>query len=128
MEKEYAQALMRQVASGADERALVEGLVAHLGREGRMKLLPGILRELKALDARRAKLAPSVEVASEGEATHAIAAARTMGIEARLDLHAPDRQRLPLYRQPVKCLGVTLGGQVRLFRLASRRLSLRQRS
>ncbi|HEY0979631.1 MAG TPA: F0F1 ATP synthase subunit delta [Candidatus Paceibacterota bacterium] len=82
MEKEYAQALMRQVASGADERTLVEGLVAHLKREGRMKLLPGILRELKALDARRAKLAPSVEVASDWEAAHAIAAARTMGIEA----------------------------------------------
>lgn len=80
MEKEYAHALSRQIAQGAEESALVDGLVAHLKREGRMKLLPGILRELKALDQRRTKLAPSVEVASEGEAAHAIAAASAAGI------------------------------------------------
>jgi len=82
MEKEYAIALSRQHAAGTDEKALVDGLVAHLKAAGRMKLLPGILRELRALMAQRAKLAPSVEAASEGEKAPALAAARAAGIDA----------------------------------------------
>lgn len=82
MEKEYAHALSRQIASGADESALVAGLVAHLKRDGRMKLLPGIVRELKALEARREKLSPAVEVANEAEKANAVSAARDLGIDA----------------------------------------------
>ena len=82
MEKEYAHALSRQIAAGADESALVAGLVAHLKRDGRMKLLPGIVRELKALQARTEKLSPSVEVATEAESADALAKARAAGIEA----------------------------------------------
>lgn len=82
MEKQYAHALSRQIAQGADETVLVEGLVAHLKRDGRMKLLPGIVRELKALQARTEKLAPSVEVASETESRDALEKARALGIDA----------------------------------------------
>jgi F0F1-type ATP synthase delta subunit len=82
MEKQYALALSRQIMAGADEKALVEGLVAHLTRDGRTKLLPGILRELKALEARKHKLAPSVEVASASESSHALKEAQALGISA----------------------------------------------
>lgn len=81
MEKEYALALSRQLKAGIDEKKLVDGLVAHLKAEGRMKLLPGILRELKALEARQRTLAPSLEVASEAEKASALAAAKALGIE-----------------------------------------------
>ena len=82
MEKEYALALSRQLKAGTDEKKLVDGLVAHLKTEGRMKLLPGIARELKALDARRQSLAPSIEVASEAEKASALSSAKALGIEA----------------------------------------------
>jgi F0F1-type ATP synthase delta subunit len=82
MEKEYAQALTQAVAKGVDEAKIVSNLVAHLKEEGRMKLLPGILRELKRLQATQSRLAPSVEVASEGEAKDALKAAHEAGIEA----------------------------------------------
>ncbi|MGE5540776.1 MAG: hypothetical protein ACM3TU_00610, partial [Bacillota bacterium] len=55
--------------------------VKHLQATGRTKLLPKILRELKVLEARREKLAPSVEVASEHEAKRALAEAKEFGIE-----------------------------------------------
>lgn len=84
MEKEYAQQLADSVARGTDEAKLVEGLVRHLKEEGRMKVLPGILRELKVLQARNEKQAPSVEVATEGERESAIAAAKAAGIDASI--------------------------------------------
>lgn len=80
MEKEYAEALENAVRKGGDEAALADGLVRHLKAEGCTKLLPGILRELKRMEARKQKLAPSVEAASEGEKAAAIAAARAAGI------------------------------------------------
>lgn len=80
MDKEYAQALARSLRDGTDEQKLVEGLVAHLKAEGRMKLLPGILRELKALDARAQKAGTVLEVASEREVAGAISAANAAGI------------------------------------------------
>ncbi len=82
MEKEYALALARQIAQGSDEQKLVDGLVTHLKAEGRMKLLPGILRELKNLEARNSALAPIVEIASESEKAAALAAAKAAGIES----------------------------------------------
>lgn len=87
MEKEYAQALSQSVRRGADEATLVEGLVAHLKEEGRTKLLPGILRELKRLEARNSKLAPSIEVASEAEAASAKSAAESVGITAPVTIN-----------------------------------------
>lgn len=82
MEKEYALSLKESLARGTDEAKLVDGLMQHLKEEGRMKLLPGILRELKALDARSRVNAGVVEVASEAEAVSALSAAKAEGIEA----------------------------------------------
>ena len=82
MQKLYAQALSRlSHTEGAKTATLSKELMKHLTETGRLKLLPGILRELKILEARKAKLAPSVEVASEAEAHDAIAQAKKEGIE-----------------------------------------------
>ena len=67
---------------GADEAAIVSGLVKNLKTEGRLKLLPGILRELKGLAAAEMKRSARVEVASSEEAAAALAAAKEEGIEA----------------------------------------------
>ena len=67
---------------GADAKKLAADLTKHLAATGRTKLLPGILRELKVLEARRAKLQPTVEVASEKDAHAALAAAKAEGIVA----------------------------------------------
>lgn len=83
MEKLYAKAIDElSRKDGAKARDLVAQLVQHLATVGRSKLLPGILRELKTLEVRRAKLAPLVEVASSAEAEHALAEAKKEGIEA----------------------------------------------
>ena len=81
MEKIYAQAIENLLAKGGDEKKVVAQLTAHLKATGRVKILPGILAELRVLEARKAKLAPSVEVASEKEAAAAVAAAKKEGIE-----------------------------------------------
>lgn len=81
MEKEYAQALLRAKEGGTHVPALVEGLVKSLSARGRMKLLPGILRELKNIEARKSKLLPSIEVASSTEKSAAIVEAKAAGIE-----------------------------------------------
>lgn len=81
MQKLYAQALDELAhQEGSDSKKLVTTLVTHLKAAGRMKLLPGILREYKIREARRAKLAPSVEVATDAEKHAAIAAAAKEGI------------------------------------------------
>ncbi len=80
MEREYAQALSEMLQKGTSESQIVDGLVKHLTEEGRMKLLPGILRELKGLQAANEKRAARVEVASEAEAASALEEARTQGI------------------------------------------------
>lgn len=82
MEKQYAQAIeMLRSRPGTDDKKLVNELVAHLKAAGRVKLLPGILRELNVLEYRRGKLAPSVEAASEKEAHAAVAEAKKQGID-----------------------------------------------
>ena len=83
MEKVYAEVIDRAVSSGKDEKELVEGLVAHLTREGRMRLLPGILRELKMRLARSEKRAAVLEVASADEKASATVEAKAAGIEAK---------------------------------------------
>lgn len=81
MEKVYADALTSAVKKGGNEDTLVSNLLAHLKAEGRIKLLPGILRELKRMQVHEAKLVPVLEVATAAEkavalkesgATHAV--------------------------------------------------------
>jgi F0F1-type ATP synthase delta subunit len=68
MEKQYAQAIATMSRTkGHSDDVLVSALVNHLRSRGRSKLLPGILRELKHEQARNEKLAPMLEVATEGE-------------------------------------------------------------
>lgn len=90
MEKAYAQALAQAVRRGDDEATLVAGLTAHLKREGRAKLLPGIVRELKRVAAAEATLTPQIEVASEAEVVAAQAAAREQGIDTQVTRINPD--------------------------------------
>jgi len=80
MEATYAQALLNVISSGVSEADAVKNLVRHLSEVGRTKLLPGITRELRRLQARHVKLAPSIEVASEAEKASAIEEATRMGI------------------------------------------------
>lgn len=82
MEKLYAQAIENLMEKGGDDKKIVAELTNHLTKTGRAKLLPGILRELKVLEARKATLAPQVEVASEKEADAALKAAKEAGIDA----------------------------------------------
>lgn len=81
--RDYAEAI--DAAARESESAagvLVANLVKHLKAQGRVKLLPVILRELRKRQARRASLAPIVEVARESDAASALKAARAEGIEA----------------------------------------------
>lgn len=81
MEKEYAQAMASMSRSaGLDVATLVNGLVKHLKASGRMKLLPGIVRELKRENNRKEKLAPVLEVASTTEEAGAKAVLSKEGI------------------------------------------------
>ncbi len=83
MEKTYAKALYDLASKpGADASKLVESFIAHLKAEGRLKLLPRILRELKRLDARNQSLGDLLEVASEKEKAAAEADAKSLGITA----------------------------------------------
>lgn len=82
MEKEYAQAVAEMGRrEGADEAAIVSGLVRDLKVSGRTKLLPGILRELRTIHARDQKLAPVLEVASSKDEAKGREAMRKEGIE-----------------------------------------------
>ena len=81
MEKLYARAVLElSRKEGTDTNKLVSQLSLHLKKTGRTKLYPGILRELKVLEARALKLAPTIEVASEKESHEAIAEAKKEGI------------------------------------------------
>jgi hypothetical protein len=83
MVKDYAQALYTAAGrEGADAKVLVQNLATSLEKKGNIKLLPLILRELKHIEARALKLAPSVEVASAGESAHALKGAAAHGIHA----------------------------------------------
>jgi hypothetical protein len=70
METFYAQALWTaSQKKGADAKKIVAQLSSRLKEQGRLKLLPGILRELKRIEARNAKLGSLVEVAHEKDST-----------------------------------------------------------
>jgi F0F1-type ATP synthase delta subunit len=82
MEKEYAQAIATMSRqSGRDQAALADGLIAHLRKTGRSKMLPGILRELSSAKERQEKLAPVLEVATQGEEAAAKAFLAKEGVE-----------------------------------------------
>lgn len=83
MEKSYAQALVSSLHKGVKEEALMTALMKQLKASGRLKLLPGILRELKTLRVREETLAPHVEVARESDAAMALKAAKEAGIDAQ---------------------------------------------
>jgi len=82
MEKQYAQALQNTLDKGAKEDEVVSSLMKHLKAAGRVKLLPAILRELKALQARTQTLGATVEVALEKDKELALREAKELGIEA----------------------------------------------
>ena len=81
---DYAR-LLEIAAESSDERVereAVEKLVLHLKSTGRVKLLAGILQKLRAVAARKERMAPRVEVAHAGESTSALAEAAKEGIVA----------------------------------------------
>ena len=80
MEKAYAQAVQSVLTKGTSETEVVTSLLAHLKSAGRLKLLPSILRELKALQAKTSTTV--VEVASEKESAQALREASLEGIVA----------------------------------------------
>lgn len=82
MEKTYAQALYNALQKGSKEDELVSSLMQHLKAEGRLKLLPAILRELKTLQARTRTLGATLEVATESGKAAAFAEAKAEGIDA----------------------------------------------
>lgn len=83
MEKTYAQALQRLLArEGAKEKHVLDQLFAHLKATGRMKLLPGIARELQKEQMYAKSDEAHVEVAHKDESHAALAAAAKLGIIA----------------------------------------------
>lgn len=70
-----------ELEDASQAEAAVKKLVAHLKSSGRAKMLPQILRQLRTIVARRATLAPRVEVAHKKDAAHALMAAKGAGIE-----------------------------------------------
>jgi F0F1-type ATP synthase delta subunit len=83
MERTYAQALLSLLAKeGANEHTVLDQFFAHLKARGRTKLLPGILREVKRLQARTGAQSAHVEVAHQKEAADALKEAAQAGIHA----------------------------------------------
>lgn len=84
MEDEYAR-ILKAVAESDDAPAKEEAvtrLIVHLKSTGRIKLLVGILKKLKVIEARRLKRSPRVEVARAGESSAALTEAAQEGIVA----------------------------------------------
>lgn len=78
--------LLAIAAESEDEavhREAVEKLVLHLKSTGRIKLLSGIARKLRIIEARRARMEPRVEVAHAGESSTALTEAAKEGIVAK---------------------------------------------
>ncbi len=87
----YAQVLRNLSLKGdASDATIVKNLMQHLKASGRMKLLPGILRELKTEEAEAAALAPSVEVARKEDQKQALTAAKAAGVEVEEATVNPD--------------------------------------
>ncbi|MES2225238.1 MAG: F0F1 ATP synthase subunit delta [Patescibacteria group bacterium] len=88
MERTYAKVLWKlSHQPGADTGALLKRLTEHLESTGRMKLLPRILRELKAIEARDEGVNTTIEVANESDAKEALAFAASLGASAEVELN-----------------------------------------
>jgi hypothetical protein len=79
---DYADAVQALSAKGGSDADISGGLTRALRARGELKLLPAIVRELKARAARAEALAPRVEVAREKDAAAALTAAKREGIDA----------------------------------------------
>jgi F0F1-type ATP synthase delta subunit len=82
MEKVYAKALQNLITRGMREDEAYEKLRTHLTATGRMKLLPGLLRELKVIRERSQARSAVLEVASANDSAEAEEAAKREGITA----------------------------------------------
>jgi F0F1-type ATP synthase delta subunit len=79
----YAQVLWdSSEQKNANPKELVAHLAKHLESQGRIKLLPGILRAFQTLAARNTKLTTSVEVSHANESAQALKEAAAHGILA----------------------------------------------
>lgn len=78
----YVEAIHRLRSAGVDEKKIGDNLVAHLKSRGALKLLPGILTELRAYEARMRSVEATVETAKESGASTALAGAKDAGITA----------------------------------------------
>lgn len=85
MTDRYRRVLEAIAEHGNHEEALaaLEKLILHLKSHGRVKLLPEMARELKRITARRAALAPVVEVAHQHDAHEAVLLAEKAGIQTK---------------------------------------------
>ncbi|MAZ67721.1 hypothetical protein CL652_03055 [bacterium] len=75
MPVEYAHALSRSLenaANSSEAEAHVDELVAVLKREGKMRALPAILRELERLQAREYAQKPTLTVTKESDSQKAL--------------------------------------------------------
>ncbi len=80
----YAQALSElSKKEGVSAATLVKNLVGNLKANGRSKLLPHILRELRIMEVRGTSVSPIVEVAHKEDSAHALKSARAAGIDAK---------------------------------------------
>jgi F0F1-type ATP synthase delta subunit len=79
----YAQALWNaSQKEGADAKKIVAQLAKNLESQGRVKLLPAILRSFQRISARKTKLGMTVEVAHASESAKALKEAAAHGIHA----------------------------------------------
>lgn len=84
MEDEYTRifTILAESDDASAKEETLRRLFVHLKSTGRIKLLPGILKKLTAIEARRLTQAPQVEVAHAGESRMALAEAAREGIVA----------------------------------------------
>lgn len=78
--------VLELAAEANDEKVADEAvhkLIAHLKSNGRIKMLPQLLTELRTIAARRKSLQAQLEVASEAEKSSAVTAAKAAGIDAQ---------------------------------------------
>ena len=78
--------ILEHLAESEDKKTAelaVNKLIAHLKMAGRIKMLPQIARELRAVYARKLALAAVVEVAKEKHAAQALREAAKAGIHAK---------------------------------------------
>lgn len=75
MPVEYAHALSRSLenaTSSSEAEARVDELVTVLKREGKMRALPAVLRELERLQARKSSQKPTLTVTKESDSRKAL--------------------------------------------------------